>query len=53
MKVGDVVTGAKVVRIRRNAIDLLVNGQENTLEMLVMKKGPILTPSISVGESGE
>jgi len=45
VKVGDVVTGAKVVRIRRNAIDLLVNNQESTLEMLEMKKGPILTPS--------
>lgn len=45
VKMGDVVTGAKVVRIRRNAIDLLVNDQESTLEMLEMKKGPILTPS--------
>lgn len=45
VKVGDVVTGAKVVRIRRNAIDLLVNDQESTLEMLEMKKGPIPAPS--------
>jgi len=45
VKVGDVVTGAKVVRIRRNAVDLLVNDQESTLEMLVMKKGPIPAPS--------
>jgi len=45
VKVGDAVSGAKVVRIRRNAIDLLVNNQESTLEMLEMKKGPILTPS--------
>jgi len=45
VKVGDVVTGAKVVRIRRNAIDLLVNDQESTLEMLEMKKEPIPAPS--------
>jgi len=44
VKVGDVVTGAKVVRIRRNAIDLLVNDQESTLEMLETKKGPIPVP---------
>jgi len=48
VKVGDVVTGAKVVRIRRNAIDLLVNDRQSTLEMLVMKKGPILTPPKAV-----
>lgn len=45
VKVGDVVTGVKVVRIRRNAIDLLVNDQVSTLEMLEMKKGPIPAPS--------
>ena len=45
VKVGDAVSGAKVVRIRRNAVDLLVNDQESTLEMLVMKKGPIPAPS--------
>ena len=45
VKVGDVVTGAKVIRIRRNAIDLLVNDQESTLAMLEKKKGPIMTPS--------
>ncbi|OHE21225.1 MAG: hypothetical protein A2X95_00915 [Syntrophobacterales bacterium GWF2_56_9] len=45
VKVGDVVTGAKVIRIRRNAIDLLVNDQESTLAMLEKKKGPIMMPS--------
>ena len=45
VKVGDAVSGAKVVRIRRNAIDLLVNGQESALEMLEMKKEPIPVPS--------
>jgi general secretion pathway protein C len=45
VKVGDAVSGAKVVRIRRNAIDLLVNDQESTLEMLEMKKEPIPAPS--------
>jgi general secretion pathway protein C len=45
LRVGDVVTGAKVIRIRRNAIDLLMNLQESTLEMLEPKKGPIPEPS--------
>jgi general secretion pathway protein C len=47
VKVGDVVTGAKVVRIRRNAIDLLVSDQESTLEMLETKKGPIPAPPMA------
>jgi len=47
VKVGDVVTGAKVVRIRRNAIDLLVNDQESPLEMLETEKGPIPAPPMA------
>lgn len=38
VKVGDVVTGATVARIRRNAIDLLVNERQSTLEMRVTKR---------------
>jgi general secretion pathway protein C len=48
IKVGDVIAGAKVVRIRRNAIDLLVNDRKSTLEMLEANKEPILPPSKSV-----
>lgn len=47
VRVGDAVTGAKVVRIRRNAIDLLVNGQEITLAMLDPKKEPTPAPSVA------
>ena len=45
VKVGDLVAGAKVVRIRRNAMDLLVKDRESTLEMMETNKGPSLTPS--------
>ena len=31
VKAGDVIAGAKVVRIKRNAVDLLVEEQERTL----------------------
>ncbi len=45
VKAGDLVAGAKVIRIKRNAIDLLVNDQERTLKILEMKEGPIVPPS--------
>jgi general secretion pathway protein C len=45
VKAGDVVSGAKVVRIKRNAVDLLVDNQERTLKMVETKEGPILPPS--------
>ncbi len=48
VKAGDVVAGAKIVRIKRNALDLLVEGQERTLKMAEMKESPILPP----GQSG-
>ena len=48
VKVGDVIAGAKVVRIRRNAIDLLMNDRKSTLEMLEANKEPILPPSKAV-----
>lgn len=44
VKAGDVVAGAKVVRIKRNAVDVLVEGQERTLKMAEMKEAPILPP---------
>ena len=42
VKVGDTVAGAKVIRIKRNAIDVLVEEQERTLKMAEMKEAPIL-----------
>jgi general secretion pathway protein C len=44
IKVGDLVAGAKVIRIKRNAIDLLVNDQERTLKMVETQEGPIVPP---------
>jgi type II secretion system protein C len=44
VKAGDLVAGAKVVRINRNAIDLLVNDQERTLKIAETKEGPIVPP---------
>lgn len=45
VKAGDVVAGAKVVRVRRNALDLLVDGQERVLKMIETKEAPILPPA--------
>ena len=44
VKAGDLVAGAKVIRIKRNAIDLLVNDQERTLKIVETKEGPIVPP---------
>ena len=44
VKAGDLINGAKVVRIKRNAIDLLVGDQEQTLKMVETNEGPILPP---------
>jgi len=44
VKVGDLVAGGKVIRIKRNAIDLLVNNQERTLKIVESKEGPIVPP---------
>jgi general secretion pathway protein C len=45
VKIGDVVLGVEVLRIKRNAIDLLVNNQEQTLRIVESKERPILSPS--------
>jgi len=44
VKAGDLIEGAKVVRINRSTIDLLVGDQEQTLKMSEMNEGPILPP---------
>ncbi|MEI7673457.1 MAG: PDZ domain-containing protein [Deltaproteobacteria bacterium] len=45
VKAGDVIVGAKVVRIKRNAIDVLVEGEVQTLKMVGMKEAPIFPPA--------
>jgi type II secretion system protein C len=45
VKAGDIVAGAKVVRITRNAVDFLVGNQERTLKIAETKEAPILPPS--------
>lgn len=45
VKTGDILSGAKVVRIKRNAVDLLVNNRELTIKIVETKEGPILPPS--------
>jgi len=45
VKIGDVLSGVEILRIKRNAIDLLVNNQERTLKIIESKEGPILSPS--------
>jgi general secretion pathway protein C len=45
VKAGDTVAGAKVVRINRNSIDLLVGDQERTIKMAETKEAPIIPPS--------
>jgi general secretion pathway protein C len=42
LNTGDVIAGAKVVRIKRNAVDLLFEGQERTLKVAETSEGPIL-----------
>jgi len=44
VKAGDVVAGAKIIRIKRNAVDVLVEGETRTLKMAEMKEAPILPP---------
>jgi general secretion pathway protein C len=51
VKVGDVLSGAEVLRIKRNAIDLLVNNRERTLKIVESKEAPILSP-YSVAKPG-
>jgi general secretion pathway protein C len=49
VKINDVVSGAKVVRIRRNALDVLVNDQERTLKIAERAEAPIVPPSARPG----
>ncbi|MHB9096523.1 MAG: type II secretion system protein N [Syntrophales bacterium] len=44
VKTGDLIAGARVIRIRRNAIDLLISGQERTLKIVETNQGAILPP---------
>jgi len=55
MKAGDIFLGVKVLRIKRNTIDLLVNNRERILKIAETKEGPILphsptaTPGVAPG----
>lgn len=44
VKTGDTLLGIQVLRIKRNAIDLLVNHRERTLKIVETKEGPIFPP---------
>ena len=44
VKVGSTVFDAKVIRIKRNAVDVLVAGRERTLKIVETKEAPILPP---------
>lgn len=44
VKAGDVVYGAKVIRIKRNAVDILVAERERTLKIVETTEAPILPP---------
>lgn len=51
VKVGALVAGAKVLRIKRNGLDLLVDGQERTLKMAETREAPLL-PAVPVAAAG-
>lgn len=44
VKAGEVIAGAKVVRINRNSMDILVEDRERNLKMAETKEAPILPP---------
>ena len=44
VKLGDILSGAKVVRIKRNAVDFLVGDRVLTLKIVESKEEPILPP---------
>ena len=44
VKAGDLIAGARVVRINRNAIDILINGQERTIKIVETNEGAIVSP---------
>lgn len=46
-KVGNVVAGAKVIKITRNAVTFFVGEKERVLKMIDLNQGPLLTPTIS------
>jgi general secretion pathway protein C len=52
VKAGDVIAGAKVVRIKRNAMDILVEDQERTLKIAETREAPIL-PQPAAGASAQ
>jgi general secretion pathway protein C len=47
VKAGDVIAGAKVVRVKRNAMDILVEDQERTLKIAETREAPILPQPVA------
>jgi general secretion pathway protein C len=45
IRIGDVVSGARILRIRRNALDVLIDDNERTLKMAERTEAPIVPPS--------
>lgn len=45
IKMGDVVSGAKVVRIGRNALDILIGDKERTLTVAARTDAPFVAPA--------
>lgn len=45
VKTGDVVSGARVVRIKRNSLDVLIDDQERTLKIAERTEAPIVPPA--------
>jgi len=51
VKSGDILSGAKVVRIKRNAVDFLVGDQVVTLKIVEAKEDSILPPAQSAASA--
>ena len=45
IRIGDVVSGARILRIRRNALDVLIDDNERTLKMAERTEAPIVPPA--------
>jgi general secretion pathway protein C len=52
VKAGDVVYGAKVIRIKRNAVDILVAERVRTLKIVETREAPIFPPQTGTASIG-
>ena len=44
VKIGDIVSGAKILRIKRSSLDVLIDGEERTMKMAERTETPIVPP---------